>query len=403
MAMNSSTSSRCGRLERGEDCSFDENLFFVVLISVFGSTMFLFIYQAWSVRNKFRTQAVLTIPQLSLLLAAGSCFLVSLDSLVMLGDIGRSTDNDHKFSFLGSIVLLTALFLFSERWCQVMECLKQRQINDWKSHEVGDCARPSKSIQVVARAVRFGYGFLALLHIPFVVIRVAQWPDRDLAITMFAWSVVIENVTLTVLGIFMSFIAIQMRCSLTFSKSEKSTKNSISQFCFVTLVNLIEQLAFNGAMIGIHQLYFSDEYMVRGDVQAKYFSLWFAVYWLMHIQLLIFFRFATFSDEAKVGLLSEDFASERELQMDCNTKQAMTTTTDAPSAEHQHCPDAKVNDAIQVDDINLSNATADEHLGPAAGTAIRGTMLGSPMLPHADAVPLSDDVSNPMDRILQGF
>merc|ERR1712100_708070 len=98
--------------------------------------------------------------------------------------------------------------------------------------------------------------------------------------------------------------------------SQPKTKKNISQLRWVTILNFLEQLVFDVALIVIHRLYFSDNYISHGQVQAAYFILWFAVYWAMHFQILVFFRFIALSDEDQVGLLSNGPEVENEHDMD---------------------------------------------------------------------------------------
>merc|ERR1712072_1554586 len=92
--------------------------------------------------------------------------------------------------------------------------------------------------------------------------------------------------------------------------SQPKTKKNIRQLRWVTVINFDEQLLFDVALIVIHRLYFSDSYVRHGHVQAAYFILWFAVYWAMHFQILVFFRFVTLSDEHEIGLLSDGLEGE---------------------------------------------------------------------------------------------
>jgi len=397
--------AHCGRLERGADCAFNEQALYGVLLVVFFVTTFLFLFQAWSVRKDARRaalgsgrSAVVTGPQLCLLLAAGSSFCVFLDSFIMLGDLTNGTDNDHRFSFFGSILLFIALLLFANRWCRVVISLDERLGAGQVQH--GDHSR-KQHLHRAMRVIQGGYCCLAILHIPFVVMRVTQSPNHDLSVKLFAWCLVVESVVLSLLAILMCWIAFKMRLSNT---AEGKTKDHIHQLCWVTLLNLAEQLIYDCAMIGVYRLYFSDGYMHYGNIQAAYFSLWFTVYWGMHVQLLLFFRFVTFSDEGKIGLLSDDFETQKQQTsgIDDEMFAGMPTSQmgmDLPDLQPASRPASKCEKTLpglSHHDINIetdSEVVMNDSAFRNRDTTVRSTMLGSPVL--EDAIPLAG-VSNPL-------
>lgn len=381
--------SRCGRLERGQDCNFDEEVFYIILLAVFAVTTVLLIFQAWAVRKREKREspyssgriAVVTRPQLSLLLAAGSSFCVFLDSFVVLGHMRDPVKTDREFTFFGSIFLFISLVLFAQRWCHVVRGLEKRMLGRDAHHD-----DRFNTTQVGRKSctgiVQRGYCALAILHIPFVVIRVVQWPNYDLGIKLFTYCVVAEAVALTIFAILMCYIAFKMRlCNIV----QGDTRKFINQLCYVTLLNLVEQIIFDGAMIGIHRLFFSDYYMLHGNVQAAYFSLWFAVYWVMHIQVLLFFRFVTFSDESKVGLL----------MLEDPEDELATIPTDSSPGKNVQQPSASPN-PVDPEDVNFTMDVVEGRPPKATDTTIQGTMLGSPVLP--DARPLVG-VANPLESL----
>lgn len=65
-------------------------------------------------------------------------------------------------------------------------------------------------------------------------------------------------------------------------------------FRIVTLLNLWEQLIYNVLLGAVGVLYYwgffwGTSFMDHGDVQAAYYGAYFALYWLMHAQILLFF------------------------------------------------------------------------------------------------------------------
>jgi len=376
--------NRCGRLERGEDCSFDEKLFYIIILAVFAVTMFLFIYQAWVVRRKdasgLTKLTVMTRPQLSLLFAAGSTFCIFLDTLVVLGDLGdKVVRGDHEFSFFGSMLLFFALLLFAQRWCHVVQGLEKRLTRDGAG---------KRSRKVAIAAVLCGYWCMAIAHVPMVVFRVVEWPDWELAVTLFAVCVIVEAVLLSLLGLLMCVVAFTLRAP---DITQPKTKKSISQLRWVTALNFIEQLVFDVALIVIHRLYFSDNYIHHGRVQAAYFILWFAVYWSMHFQILIFFRFVTLSDEHEIGLLCEECDGEDQHDGD------LEKNVSEPSLQAVHGKDSAMPQASMQDIISWADNKTGGSPPLATATAMNGVVLGSPILEDATPITPREDVSNPLD------
>lgn len=280
MAQGPTRFSFCGEWERGRDCSWNERHFYYVVAAFWSLTALIILARVCPLcHNAPRGYA-----RSCLILTAISATFNVADAILYL-DLGQPRNSKAGYRhqplvFAGSIFMVFALTLAARAWCDVAGAL-QRFIPQYKNSE-----DPRHiCMQRVLGVVRTAYTLLLFFHIPVAVVRAMAGQRYELVgldASILAWTVwcfLSACCGLTFLAILMWWVATKW---LRHAPDSKGLKQ-------MTWVNLTEQVMYNICLGIVAMLYFSDAYSDYGIVQATYYVLYTALYWMMHAQVLVFF------------------------------------------------------------------------------------------------------------------
>jgi hypothetical protein len=279
------TSQPCEQWKKGLDCSFDEwNFYFAwaIVWTITACVLVAMIMRSGTLTGRSRY---------CLALAGFSAFLSAVDSAIPIiidqqPKLGPDQPGyaNNPLSYVGTICLGFALYMFVDRWCEVAAYLEDR----------GNAG--GGSVSFIARSlslIRGGYKFMAFLHVPFALLRASSnvigGAFHNINIAWTAWLFVSTCCVLSVFAVLMFAVA----------RSLSNVPNS-KGVCSVATVNLCEQMLFNFGFLCVFTIYWidnlSDAYHRSGNLIGACNALTYFGFWAMHIQVLFFFMVVNVRD-----------------------------------------------------------------------------------------------------------
>lgn len=258
----------CDAGMRGTDCSFNAALYFAVTAAVWLLTALPLL--AWATPCLRRQWTASKAARVSLLLVAISALSCFADGLFASTTAGYG---NQTLWTIGSIFLVFGICKFSTTWCDVASALSDLHARDqgWG--------------RLVTR-VRLTYRWMALLHVPFALMFavhdyrdfVSEETFETILIVWGGWLVFGTLFVLTGLACVQCYIARVCLAGVDGARSLQET----------ALVNVIQQLFFDLLIVIYGALYASDR-KTEGSNIAAYHALGFISFWVMHVQVVVFF------------------------------------------------------------------------------------------------------------------
>jgi len=205
-----------------------------------------------------------------LLLVAASALCCFVDGVLASTTVGYG---NQTLWTVGSILLVFGICSFSTTWCDVASALGGLHAGDqgW--------------VRLIVRA-RLTYKWMALLHVPFALMfAVHDYRDfvshktfETIVVVWGGWLVFGTLFALSGLACIQCYIARVCLASVDGARSLQET----------ALVNVIQQLFFDLLIVIYAALYASDSKTNDSNI-AAYHALGFIAFWVMHVQVVVFF------------------------------------------------------------------------------------------------------------------
>lgn len=258
----------CDAGMRGVDCAFNAAQYFAVTAAIWILTALPLL--AWATPCLRRQWSASRAARVSLLFVAASSLCCSVDGALAATAVNYG---NQTLWCIGSIFLVFGICTFSTRWCDVALALG------------GLHARDQGWGHLVTR-VRLTYKCMAVLHVPFALMFsvhdyrdvVSEEAFETIAIVWGVWLVFGTLVVLSGLACVQCYIARVCLASVDGARSLQET----------ALVNVIQQLFFDLLMVIYAALYASDSESESSNI-AAYHALGFIAFWVMHVQVVVFF------------------------------------------------------------------------------------------------------------------
>jgi hypothetical protein len=174
---------------------------------------------------------------------------------------------------IGSIFLVFGFSTFSTTWCDVASALSDLHARD-------------QGWGLLVTRARLTYKWMALLNVPFALMfAVHDYPDvvsqkafETIVLVWGGWLVFGTLFVLSGLACVQCYIARVCLAGVDGARSLQET----------ALVNVIQQLFFDLLIVIYAALYASDS-KSEGSNIAAYHALGFIAFWVMHVQVVVFF------------------------------------------------------------------------------------------------------------------
>lgn len=259
------------------DCNFDVMTFYMIMAVIWSVTVVAFLMKLLLPWGKAPTGTARTCLILTMISSAFSSVesILFICKVPFLSTNADGNDANHALSYIGTTFLSIALSLWASLWCDVAGAL------------AGPSGAQGKHATLQLSIVRRGYLAVAILHVPFCLLRAATEFNIGLEHTE---SVQIWTAWLSISAccIFTVFAMQMWRFVARYLNNVKDSQK-VQGLRTVTLVNLIEQMVYNLFLVAIGVLYFPEHSNRFGHVQLAYYTLLCGLYWMMHIQVLFFF------------------------------------------------------------------------------------------------------------------
>jgi hypothetical protein len=258
----------CDAGMRGTDCSFNAAQYFAVTAIIWILTALPLL--AWATPCLRRQWFASKAARVSLLLVAASALCCFVDG--MLASTTANYGNQTLWT-IGSIFLVFGICTFSTTWCDVASALSNLHARD-------------QGWGLLVTRVRLTYKWMALLHVPFAVMfsvhdyrdLVSENTFETIVIVWGGWLLFGTLFALSGLACVQCYIARVCLASVDGARSLQET----------ALVNVIQQVFFDLLIVIYAALYASDSKSEDSNITA-YHALGFIAFWVMHVQVVVFF------------------------------------------------------------------------------------------------------------------